>query len=91
MSRVSRDASAAERARWLAELSEVLDEAHKLASELGLAHIDGAEAMELRMRLAAARTQVRALQLGRPEDRSDEADPKWSNPPVWPSDRSRNG
>lgn len=91
MSRVSRDLSAAERARWLAELSEVLDEAHKLASELGLARMDGAEAMELRMRLTAARTQVRGLQLGRPEDRSDEADPKWSIPPVWPSDCSRSG
>jgi len=51
--------------------------------------MDGAEAVELGARLAAARAQVQGLRLGRPENRSDEADPKWTNSPVWPSDANR--
>jgi hypothetical protein len=80
-----REISAAERARWLAELSEVLKQTHELTSELGFAGMQDAEAVELCARLAAARAQVNGLQLSRSEDRSQEPDPEWRHPPAWPS------
>ena len=85
MTQVPKDLSAAERARWLAELSDALDEADRLAFSLGLAHVHSAQAVELLIRLAAARAQVQALQLGRPDDLAGDSDPKWSNPPLWPN------
>jgi hypothetical protein len=81
-----KDLSAAERSRWLAELSAALEEADQLAARLGLARMHSREAMELLMRLAAARAQAQALRLGRPDDRSGDTGPKWSNPPLWPDE-----
>lgn len=87
MNRVPKQLTAAERARWLAELSEALDEAQDLASRLGLLQMQGAEAMELCLRLAAARAQVQGLQLARQDDEDAGAvDPKWTNPPLWPDE-----
>ena len=84
MSRVPKDVSVAERARWLAELADALDDAHQIASEIGLAHVHHPEAVELRARLAAARAQVQGLRLSRPDERSAQLNPKWSNS-VWPN------
>jgi hypothetical protein len=83
-----RDLSAVGRARWLAELSEALEQADRLASRLGLSCVQGSDAMELFIRLAAARSQMQALRLGRPDDGLEDADPKWSNPPLWPTEPS---
>jgi hypothetical protein len=77
-----KDLSAAGRARWLAELSEALDEADQLAFKLGRSCRHGEDGMELVMRLAAARAQLQSLRLSRPDD----TDPKWSNPPLWPTE-----
>ena len=82
---VNVDVDAVCRAHWLAELSDALDEADQLASKLSIARIDGGDALELFMRLAAARAQLQALRLGRPDNGDDEDDPKWRNPPLWPN------
>ena len=84
MVRVPKDVSVAERARWLAELADALEDAHQVATEIGLAHLQHPDAVELRGRLAAARAQVQALRLSRPDDRSGQVDPKWGNS-VWPN------
>ena len=85
MSHRPKDFTAAERARWLAELSTALDEAHKLASDLGLQHMPNPEAAELCARLAAARAQVKGLRIGRGDDAGQEHGPKWSNHAIWPN------
>lgn len=90
VSRVPKELTAAERARWLAELSEALDEAQEVASRIGLLHMPGAEAMELCLRLAAARAQVQGLQLARPDEDSGAVDPEWTNPPLWPDEPGGN-
>lgn len=84
MTHPAKDYTAAERARWLAELSKALDEAHKLAATLGLHHSEGPEAAEFCARLAAARAQVKGLRLGRGEDASGDQSPKWTNHAIWP-------
>jgi len=81
---MSKDLTSAERARWLAELSDTLVAAEEIASQLGLGRMHHADAVELLMRLAAARAQVTALRLGRPDGGFDDADPKWTNAPLWP-------
>lgn len=78
--------SAAERARWLAELAEALDHAHQIALEIGLNQFRCPEAMELQARLAAARAQVKGLRLSRTEDRFGELDPEWIKS-LWPNTR----
>ena len=76
--------TAAERARWLAELSQALEEAQKLASDLGLQHMHIPKAAELCARLAAARAQVKGLRLSRAEDAAEHQGSKWTNHPIWP-------
>ena len=76
--------TAAERALWLAELSQALDEAQKLASDLGLQHMQIPEAAELCSRLAAARAQVKGLRLSRADDAAEHQGSKWTNHPIWP-------
>ena len=83
--------TAAERARWLAELSQALDEAQKLASTLGLHHSDSPEAAELWARLAAAKVQVKGLRLGRADDPFGDQSPKWTNHAIWPESTNSRG
>jgi len=58
------------RARWLAELDEALEEAHKLTLRLVLTPGSSTEATALRNRIRAAQSQVDALRRGsfRPAD-----------------------
>jgi hypothetical protein len=88
VSREPKETAAAERARWLAELSLALDETHKLASELGIPQMHNAEAAELWARLSAARAQVKGLRLGRSDGEMDDHDPKWRHPAIWPKSSS---
>ena len=88
MSREPKETAAAERARWLADLSLALDETHKLASELGIPRMHSAEAAELWARLSAARAQVQGLRLGRADDETDDHDPKRRHPAIWPKSAS---
>jgi hypothetical protein len=79
------DMSAAERARWLAELADALDQAQSLATELGLDRRHDAASLELRGSLASARARVQALRPGKPD--GEELDPKWSVSSLWSRDR----
>lgn len=86
MIRVPTDVSAAERARWLAELAQVLDEAQELMNRLAVAEGRRAEALDLSARLEAAIAEVQALRRSRISDFSKEFDPDWRK--ALPSDRS---
>lgn len=77
--------TAAERARWLAELSQALDDAETLASTLGLRHLDNPYAAEFCARLAAAKAQLKGLRLGRPDEPPEDQSPKWSKYAIWPN------
>ena len=71
------------RAQWLAELSEALDQAHHLIWKLGIGDGGGPAAMELYLRIEAARLEVQAFRLGRRYQMTDDIDPKWSEPKPW--------
>ncbi len=76
----SSEASAAERAQWLAELAAALDDAQALTRRLR--ESAGVEARELSLRIAAARFEVESLRLSR-RPRSDEEEPKWTQSAPW--------
>ena|SRR5438128_7196816 len=83
VNRLSSDSSGAGRAQWLAELSEALNEAHKLMWKLGIGDSGGPAAMELYLRVEAARLEVQALRLGRRYQMIDDVDPEWTEPSPW--------
>ena len=76
MSKEFRDLGSAERARWLAELAEAIDEAQRVAWRLG---VEGGsiEATELYAHLEVARAEVEALRRG--GWRRHDVD----SPPLW--------
>lgn len=78
-----RSASGADRARWLAELSDALEQAHALMWRLGIGDGGGSAAMELYLRIEAARLEVKALQLGRRNRSFEESDPEWTHSSPW--------
>jgi hypothetical protein len=80
---VPTDLTAAARAQWLAELSEALNEAHKLMWKLGIGDAGGPAAMELYLRIEAARLEVQALRLGRRNHPTDDTDPEWTKCSPW--------
>lgn len=65
MHSVPTEAPAARRARWLAELSEALNEAHQLLIGLDIRPEQRGEARELYLRIEAARLEVQSLRLSR--------------------------
>ena len=69
MRRVPSEAGAAERASWLAELSQALVEAQRLTWDLGF-HRGQWQAMELYERIEAALGDVQALRLSRSSEPS---------------------
>jgi len=75
--------SAAERAQWLAELAQVLDEAQKLVGRLVIAEGCRSEALDLSARLEAARAEVQSLRRSRASEHSGNFDPKWSKHLLW--------
>jgi hypothetical protein len=82
---------AAERARWLAELSAALSEAEQVLrgfhQELNL----GIEARELYWRIEAARLEVQSLQLSRSLNGRKEMHPEWIELPPWQPGRRKAG
>jgi hypothetical protein len=70
-------ASASDRARWLAELAEAIDQAQRVAWALGIAEGDDPEAKELYGQLESARAEVESLRHGRWIRRSREPNPDW--------------
>ena len=83
VSRVPSEVSAAERARWLAELAEAIEQAQRLVWTLGMAHGRSAEALDLYARLESARAEVQALRLSRTRERRHSFDPNWSEKLPW--------
>ena len=74
------------RATWLAELALALDEAQRLTSRLARWRLDSSEAIMLRIRIMAARTEVAALRASAHAlAASNEHDPGWFGgiDPMW--------
>jgi hypothetical protein len=78
---------AAERARWLADLSDALNAAHELLFDLDVGAQQRLEARELYWRIEAARLEVQSLRLSRSLMPRDEKDPEWSESIPWQRDR----
>jgi hypothetical protein len=74
---------AAERARWLAELSEALNGAHRVIRCLDLQSHQREEAIELYLRIEAARLEVQSLRLSRSLTPRQEIHPDWNELPPW--------
>lgn len=70
---------AAARARWLAEISEALSEAHQVLAKLDLPTDRRAEAVELFHRIEAAKLEVQSLRLSRSLNPRDENGPNRIN------------
>jgi hypothetical protein len=79
---VSSESFAAERARWLAELSDALDEARGLAKAMGAAE-GRVEAVELYARIEAVRLEVQMMRLRGNGARLTDFDPEWSQMLPW--------
>ena len=77
VSRGSSEISAAERARWLADLALAIDQAQKLVWRLGVSEGDNAEAKDLYERLESARAEVESLRLGGFAGANRQPDPEW--------------
>jgi hypothetical protein len=78
----SSEATAVERARWLAELSTALSEARRLAKELGAAEarIDTAE---ICARIESARREVESLRFRQIGQADAQLGPEWIKSPPW--------
>ena len=71
------DLSPADRARWLAELSEALDQALVLVTRFALTSDQQAEGFELYLRIEAARLEIQSLRLSRSLRPRDDPGPDW--------------
>jgi hypothetical protein len=80
------ETSATERARWLTEVAEALEQAQKLAWHMGLLEHKRIAAMELYGRLEAARLEVQALRFGQFAAAQREYGPEWSELTPWTRD-----
>ncbi len=83
MNRSGERTAAAERSRWLAELAQAIDEAQRLARNLGDSERKCAHAKELYGRLESVRIEVEALRRGTWVTRSTEIDPLRTNLFPW--------
>ena len=79
---ISRGDSAAQRARWLAELAGALEEARRLLKQLATDGI-GIETIELSARIEAAHFEVQALRLKRSTGGGQDLGPEWSKDVPW--------
>jgi hypothetical protein len=84
---VPAEVPSAHRARWLAEVADALDQAHRLLCDLDLDSDAAPDALELRGRIEAARLQVQVLRQSRPIALPAEAGPEWTNLIPWPVKR----
>jgi hypothetical protein len=83
------ETTADERARWLRELAEALEQAQKLAWRMGLLDGNSVEAMELYGRLEAARLEAQSLRLGQFGAAQREYGPNWMDLTPWAQDSAR--
>jgi hypothetical protein len=70
------------RARWLAEISEALEDAHKLACRLGARNVSP-ELIDVHARIEAARVEVRSLRLANGLRDKRSSDPEWTISSPW--------
>ena len=77
---LSNEGLALERARWLAELSAALNEARRLARELGGAEAR-MEAVELCARIEAVRREVESLRFRQISQADAQLGPEWIKSP----------
>ena len=82
MDRLANDTSAVERARWLAELAEAIEEAHRVVKQLGAAD-EEIGAIELYTRIEAVRLETRAMRLRRSNAWEQEFRPEWIKDIPW--------
>lgn len=82
MFEVPNEISAAERARWLAELADALDDARQVTKQLGAAE-GRIEAVELYARIEAVRLEVQAMRLSRSTEWDRNFDPEWTKNIPW--------
>jgi hypothetical protein len=85
---VPTDVPAADRARWLAEVADALEQAHRLLFELHLENDAASDALDLYVRIEGARLQVQALRSSRSITPRARPDPNWTNLPAWPVERA---
>lgn len=74
---------ASARGRWLAELAEALEEAHRLSIQLGHDRPESDEAVVLRVRIVAVRAELDALRRAGISEARREINPDWTNPATW--------
>jgi hypothetical protein len=80
--RSASEESAAQRARWLAELACALDEARRLIKRLGAAE-GRIDAVELYARIEAVRLEVQAIRLRRSMGGGADSHPEWTENFPW--------
>lgn len=85
---VPTEVPAADRARWLAEVADALEHAHRLLFELDLKEDCAAQALDLYVRIEAARLEVQSLRLSRSITPRTPPDPNWTSLPAWPVERA---
>ena len=78
MNREPGESIAADRARWLAELSESLDEAQRLLMRLGIGTAESPVALELYLRIEGARCAVQGMRLRPMGSFTEVTTPEWS-------------
>lgn len=79
--RVPTDVTAADRARWLGELSDALEEAQRLVWRMGMADRLHSDTLDLLARLESAHAEARSLRLGRVG--AIMPPPDWASPAPW--------
>jgi hypothetical protein len=84
---VPTDVPAAERARWLAEVSAALDAARDLIVQLEFA-ADEASAPDLHLRIETARMEVRSLRLSRSLQSRPQLGPERIDLGLWYNDET---
>lgn len=82
MVQVRNDYPAAQRARWLAELAEALDEAGTLLNKVAPSE-GNREAAELRQRIETVRLEVEAMRVGRSMLVRQDLRPEWTEQVPW--------
>lgn len=78
MNGAKEDRRAVQRARWLAELADAIDDAQLLAWRLYQAASASPEALELPARLAIVRAEIESLRRGSWRNIQHEAEPLWT-------------
>jgi acyl-CoA reductase-like NAD-dependent aldehyde dehydrogenase len=74
--------SAAQRARWLAELADALDEARDLVRQLGIEE-GRIDAIDVSARIEVVRNEVQTMRLMRSSGGGRDFNPEWTKNIPW--------